>query len=145
MSRRTEQVLARGGEPLAQMRDALSAYLDCVAERGRFVRALIDHSAHLSDVQRARTRLRARQVDLVVGALEAADIAVPPATIRLLVRLLHGLVLDAATLWLNGEASREAVEAAVLAIERGAFAAARELAPRKRRTRRALSPSRPRR
>lgn len=125
MTRRTEAVTRRGGDPEAMMRALLRAYLDCVGERGVWVRALIDHAADLEDVQRARTRLRRRQVDLVARALESAGIDVPAATIRLHVRLLHGLVIDAATVWLRGEASRQAVEEAVLLIERGTLAAAR--------------------
>jgi len=42
------------------------------------------------------------------------------------VRLVHALVMEAATVWLRGEASHEAVEAAVLQIERGLFAVARD-------------------
>ncbi|HTO71015.1 MAG TPA: hypothetical protein VMR31_14230 [Myxococcota bacterium] len=41
-------------------------------------------------------------------------------------RLVHALVMEAATVWLRGEASHEAVEAAVLQIERGLFAVARD-------------------
>jgi AcrR family transcriptional regulator len=128
MTRRTEAVLARGGDPESLMRDALSEYLDCVAERGAWVRELADHAAAAPDVQRVRTRLRRRQLELLAGALESSGIDAPPATIRLYVRLLNALVVEAASLWLRGEASREAVESAVQAIERGTFAAVRESA-----------------
>ena len=132
MTRRTEAVLARAGDPESLMRDALSEYLDCVAERGAWVRALADHAAAAPDVVRARNRLRGRQLELLAGALESSGIAVPKATIRLYVRLLNALVVEAATLWLRGEASRQAVESAVQAIERGAFAAVRASATRGR-------------
>jgi len=135
MTRRTEAVLARGGDPESLMREALSEYFDCFAERGVWVRALIDHAAGSPDVERARTRLGRRQLELLAGALEASGIDAPPATIRLYVRLLNGLVVEAATVWLRGEASREAVESAVQAIERGTFAAVRESATARRRAR----------
>jgi TetR/AcrR family transcriptional regulator, ethionamide resistance regulator len=128
MTRRTEAVLARGGDPESLMRGALSEYLDCVAERGAWVRALADHAAASPDLERVRSRLRRRQLELLTGALESSGIDAPPATIRLYVRLLNALVVEAATLWLRGEASREAVESAVQAIARGTFAAVRESA-----------------
>ncbi|HTO55306.1 MAG TPA: TetR/AcrR family transcriptional regulator [Myxococcota bacterium] len=126
LARRTEAALARGGDPEAQMAGALSSYLDCVGERGAYIRTLAEYAADLPDLQRARERTRKRQLDLLAGALQAAGIAAPPATLRLYVRLLHGLAMDAATLWLRGEASRAAVEEAVRLIERGTFRLARE-------------------
>ena len=126
VSQRTEAVVARGGDPETLMANALSAYLDCVGERGAHVRALAEHAADQPDLQRARTRARTRQLDLLARTLESSGIDAPPATLRLYVRLLHGLAIDAATVWLRGEASRQAVEEAVRLIERGTFAAARE-------------------
>jgi AcrR family transcriptional regulator len=135
LTRRTEQVLARGGDPESLMRAALTEYLDCVAERGAGVRALGDHAAALAGVQRARSRVRHRQVELLAAALGSSGIAAPPATIRLYVRLFNALAFEAATLWLRGEASREAVESAVLTIEHGTFASVRASASPSRRAR----------
>jgi AcrR family transcriptional regulator len=131
VSRRTEEVVARGGDPETLMADALSAYLDCVGERGAHVRALAEHAADQPDLQRARARSQARQLELLARTLESSGIDAPPATLRLYVRLLHGLAIDAATIWLRGEASRQAVEDAVRLIERGTFAAAREALAKK--------------
>lgn len=129
MSARTMAVAAQG-LPLPELLRALfSAYLDCVADRGPAVRALVSHAAELPELEVARARLSLRQVDLVDAAMAAAGASASPAEVRLLVRLLNAIAVEGATAWLAHEADRPTIEAMAGRLIDGGIAAA--VKPRK--------------
>ena len=111
LAARTQPLLLAELPPEEFLLRLFGAYLDCVADRGTSVRALVDYFAHVPEVEAARQRLRDQQTLVAEQGLSARLPKSKRVQLRRVVRLLNAVSVEAATWLLAGEISRRDAEA----------------------------------